>query len=78
MIEFNRDDKRILVSHLRYIEDIKKEAEESVKKEKVVEKDKTRQAVKKQQSTVEKSTMGELEGLAQLKEQLNQGTSTEE
>ena len=48
VIEFNRDDKRILVSHLRYIEDIKKEAEESVKKEKVVEKDKTRQAVKKQ------------------------------
>ena len=78
VIEFNRDDKRILVSHLRYIEDIKKEAEESVKKEKVVEKDKTRQAVKKQQSTVEKSTMGELEGLAQLKEQLNQGSSSEE
>ncbi len=78
VIEFNRDDKRIIVSHLRYIEDIKKEAEESVKKEKVVEKDKTRQAVKKQQSTVEKSTMGELEGLAQLKEQLNQGTSSEE
>jgi len=78
VIEFNRDDKRILVSHLRYIEDIKKEAEESVKKEKVVEKDKTRQAVKKQQSTVEKSTMGELEGLAQLKEQLNQGSSAEE
>lgn len=78
VIEFNRDDKRILVSHLRYIEDIKKEAEESVKKEKVVEKDKTRQAVKKQQGTVEKSTMGELEGLAQLKEQLNQGSSSEE
>ena len=78
VIEFNRDDKRILVSHLRQIEDINKEAEESVKKEKVLEKDKTRQAVKKQQSTVEKSTMGELEGLAQLKEQLNQGTSTEE
>ncbi|MFN5788682.1 MAG: 30S ribosomal protein S1, partial [Bacteroidota bacterium] len=35
VIEFNRDDKRILVSHLRYIEDIKKEAEESVMKEKV-------------------------------------------
>jgi small subunit ribosomal protein S1 len=78
VIEFNRDDKRILVSHLRYIEDIKKEAEESVKKEKVVEKDKTRQAVKKQQSSVEKTTLGELEGLAQLKEQLNQGSSTEE
>jgi small subunit ribosomal protein S1 len=78
VIEFNRDDKRILVSHLRYLEDIKKEAEEAVKKEKVVEKDKTRAAVKKQQSTVEKTTLGELEGLAQLKEQLNQGTPTEE
>ncbi len=78
VIEFNRDDKRILVSHLRYIEDIKKEAEESVKKEKAVEKDKTRQAVKKQQSSVEKTTLGELEGLAQLKEQLNQDSSAEE
>ena len=78
VIEFNRDDKRILVSHLRYIEDIKKEAEESVKREKAVEKDKTRQAVKKQQSSVEKTTLGELEGLAQLKEQLNQDSSAEE
>ena len=78
VIEFNRDDKRILVSHLRYIEDIKKEAEEAVKKEKAVEKDKTRQAVKKQQSSVEKTTLGELEGLAQLKEQLNQDSSAEE
>lgn len=77
VIEFNRDDKRILVSHLRYIEDIKKEAEESVKKEKMVEKDKTRQAVKKQQSSVEKTTLGELEGLAQLKDQLNKGTAEE-
>jgi len=77
VIEFNRDDKRILVSHLRYIEDIKKEAEELVKKEKMVEKDKTRQAVKKQQSTVEKTTLGELEGLAQLKDQLNKGNAEE-
>jgi len=72
VIEFNRDDKRILVSHTRYLEDIRKEADDSVRKEKQVDKEKTRQAVKKQQSTVEKTTMGELEGLAQLKEQLGQ------
>ena len=34
VIEFNRDDKRILVSHMRYLEDIRREADESVKKEK--------------------------------------------
>src|SRR6187431_237949 len=30
VIEFNRDDKRIMVSHLRYLEDIQREAEEVV------------------------------------------------
>jgi small subunit ribosomal protein S1 len=28
VIEFNRDDKRIIVSHARYLEDIKKEADD--------------------------------------------------
>ena len=33
VIEFNRDDKRIMVSHLRYLEDIQREAEDVVKDE---------------------------------------------
>ncbi|MFM9951612.1 MAG: 30S ribosomal protein S1 [Saprospiraceae bacterium] len=70
VIEFNRDDKRILVSHLRYIEDIRREADESVKREKDDERVQTRTAVKKQQSTIEKSTLGDLDIFSQLKEQL--------
>lgn len=69
VIEFNRDDKRILVSHLRYLEDIRREADEQVKKERAAERDQTRSAVKKQQSSVEKSTLGDLDVFSQLKEQ---------
>ncbi|NUO02675.1 MAG: 30S ribosomal protein S1 [Saprospiraceae bacterium] len=70
VIEFNRDDKRILVSHLRYIEDIRREADEVVKREKDDERTQTRTAVKKQQSSIEKSTLGDLDIFSQLKEQL--------
>ena len=73
VIEFNRDDKRILVSHLRYLEDIRREAEEEVRKEKQEERKKTRQAVKKTQANVEKSTLGDLDVFSQLKEQLKEG-----
>ena len=70
VIEFNRDDKRIMVSHLRYLEDIKREADESVKQEKRQEKDRTRKAVKKQQSKLERSTLGEMDAFAALRQQL--------
>lgn len=70
VIEFNRDDKRILVSHLRYLEDIKRESEDGEKTEKRKEKDETRKAVKKTQSKVEKTTLGELDVFSQIKAQM--------
>ena len=70
VIEFNRDDKRILVSHLRYLDDIRREAETEVRREKQEERKQTRKAVKKQQSSVEKSTLGDLDAFNQLKDQL--------
>ena len=73
VIEFNRDDKRILVSHLRYLEDIRREADEAVRKEKDEEKQQTRSAVKKTQDNVERSTLGDLDVFSQLKEQLEGG-----
>lgn len=72
VIEFNRDDKRILVSHLRYLEDIRREADEVVKKEKDAERKVTRTAIKKTQDSIERTTLGDLDGLAQLKEQFGQ------
>lgn len=72
VIEFNRDDKRIMVSHLRYLEDIRKEADESVKQTKDTEEKEVRQAVKKQQAKVEKSTLGDLGIFDDLKDQLKE------
>ncbi len=77
VIEFNRDDKRILVSHLRYREDIEREAEQEVRKEKQEERKRTSRAVKKTQASVEKSTLGDLAAFSELKEQL-QGEPGEE
>lgn len=70
VIEFNRDDKRILVSHLRYLEDIRREADETVRQEKDQEREVTRKAIKKTQSNVEKSTLGDLDVFSELKERL--------
>lgn len=71
VIEFNRDDKRILVSHTRYLEDINKEAEDEVRKEKRVETDRVRKTVKATQDSVKASTLGELDVFSQLKEQMS-------
>lgn len=70
VLEFNRDDKRILVSHLRYLQDIKREADDKVKQEKQKDRDQTRKTIKKQSSSIERSTMGELDAFSQLKDQL--------
>jgi small subunit ribosomal protein S1 len=73
VIEFNRDDKRILVSHLRYLEDIRREADQEVRRERQKERKQTKKAAKKQQSSVERTTMGDLSSLQQLREQLQEG-----
>lgn len=71
VIEFNRDDKRIMVSHLRYLEDIRREADEQVRKERTAERNETRSAIKKTQSNIERETLGDLDVFSQLKEQLS-------
>jgi small subunit ribosomal protein S1 len=70
VIEFNRDDKRIMVSHMRYLEDIRKEADDQVKKEKDVERQETTKAVKATQEKIERTTLGDMAEFAALKEQL--------
>lgn len=71
VIEFNRDDKRIIVSHSRYLDDIRREADEAVKKEKNQEVEETRTAVKRQQSKVEKDTLGDLDVFSELKDMID-------
>jgi small subunit ribosomal protein S1 len=70
VIEFNRDDKRIIVSHSRYLEDIRKEADQMVEAEKNKEKEEVKKTIKATQSKVELSTFGDIEGFSELKEQM--------
>jgi len=70
VIEFDRNEKRILVSHTRIWEQAKAQEQESAKKEAKAESDKTRKTVKTIQNKVEKATLGDLSALAELKEKL--------
>ncbi len=69
VIEFNRDDRRILVSHTRYLEDLKYKAESAMRTEKAKEEGENQAAVTEVQKKVEKETLGDLSVLAQLREQ---------
>lgn len=71
VIEFNRDDKRIIVSHTRYLEDIRKEADELLETEKSKEREEIKKSVKATQSKVEHSTLADIEGFSELQEQMS-------
>ncbi|MES1215072.1 MAG: 30S ribosomal protein S1 [Bacteroidota bacterium] len=77
VIEFDRNEKRIVVSHTRIWEQGKVEEAEAAKKEARVEADKTKKAVKNVQAKVEKSTLGDLGVLAELKKKMESGSSEE-
>ncbi|MHB1921655.1 MAG: 30S ribosomal protein S1 [Chitinophagaceae bacterium] len=72
IIEFDRNEKRILVSHTRVWEQKVQEDKEVANKEKRVETEKTKKAVKNIQSKVEKTTLGDLGVLAEIKEKMKQ------
>ncbi len=71
VIEFNRNDKRILVSHARIWEEVRNEAIEGEKKEKKAERESTAKTVKNLQKSVEKATLGDLSALSDLKEKMD-------
>ena len=72
VIEFDRNEKRIVVSHARIWEQNIVEEKEAAKKEAKVESEKTKKAVKTIQAKVEKSTLGDLGALAEIKAKLNE------
>ncbi len=71
VIEFDRSDKRIVLSHTRLWEQEREEEKQVQQKEKKAEFDSTKKAVKNIQSKVEKSTLGDLSALADLKAKLD-------
>jgi small subunit ribosomal protein S1 len=70
VLEFNRNDKRILLSHARIWEDAKRETTETVKTEKKQEAATATKKVKEIQKSIEKSTLGDLSALSNLKEKM--------
>jgi small subunit ribosomal protein S1 len=77
VIEFNRDDKRILVSHLRFYNDLKKDAEDKEKNDKRKQEKDVQDEIKKTQNKVEKSTLGDLDVFSELKEQMREDETKE-
>ena len=77
VIEFNRDDKRIIVSHRRYLDDIRRDAKESVQKEKDEEQGRIDKTIKSQRSKIEGTTLGELGVFSELKSQFEDSERAE-
>ncbi len=78
VIEFNRDDKRIIVSHTRYLQDIRKEADALIEGEKEKEEKEIKKTIKNTQAKIELSTFGDIEGFSELKEQMAQNAEQAE
>ncbi|WP_262249241.1 30S ribosomal protein S1 [Parapedobacter soli] len=70
IIEFNKDNKRVVISHSRIWEDQRAEARMEDFNNRKKEAKAASTAVKKVKESVEKSTLGDLDVLAQLKQQL--------
>ncbi|MBB4037991.1 small subunit ribosomal protein S1 [Dysgonomonas hofstadii] len=73
VIEFNKDSKRIIVSHSRTFEDERPEAKEATGEKKAKRSAKKDNDTVVQSSNMEKTTLGDIEELAALKEKLSGG-----
>jgi len=73
VIEFDRNEKRIVLSHSRIWEQVIADEKEAVVKEKKADAAKTKKAVKDIQGKVEKTTLGDLGVLAELKKKMEGG-----
>ncbi len=67
VIEFNKASKRIILSHSRVFEDVKKAADDTQKAEQAKT---TKKGVKKLKDNLEKTTLGDISSLQALKDQM--------
>jgi small subunit ribosomal protein S1 len=71
VIEFSKESKRIVVSHARLHEEVKEEARKVEKSNKAAESDDTKKAVKKMKDNQEKTTLGDISALSDLKNKMD-------
>ena len=70
MIEFNKDSKRIILSHSRIFEDEARAEKAAARKAKNTVRKAAEEAPALQQPSIEKTTLGDLEALAELRDKL--------
>ncbi len=70
VIEFDRNDKRILVSHARFLNDKMADDRKDRTEQRKKDEKKGKTALKNVQKNIEKTTLGELDVLSQLKEKM--------
>ena len=71
VIEFSKDAKRIVVSHARLHEEVKEEAKKADKAAKKADYEEAKKAVKKVKDNVEKTTLGDISALSDLKDKMD-------
>lgn len=70
VIEFSKESKRIVVSHARLHEEVKEEARRADKASKKADFEESKKAVKKVKDSQEKTTLGDISALSDLKDKL--------
>ncbi len=78
VIEFSKDSKKIVVSHARTWQDASAEERAAAENEEAKKERNTKKTVKKINDTLEKTTLGDLDVLASLKEQIDEETKQSE
>ena len=71
VIEFSKEAKRIVVSHARLHEEVKEEAKRADKATKKADFEESKKAVKKVKDSQEKTTLGDISALSDLKDKLD-------
>ena len=77
VIEFSKATKRIMLSHSRIWDESKRAAEKAERAEKKAAAESASASVKKINANVEKTTLGDIAGLAELKAQMEQAENKE-
>src|SRR6185436_727205 len=71
VIEFSKEAKRIVVSHARLHEEVKEEARKTERAAKKADGDDAKKAVKKVKDSQEKTTLGDISVLSDLKDKMD-------
>ncbi len=76
VIEFNKESKKIIVSHSKVYQDLQHADKQAAVAEKRSQENTTQKAVKKMKDTMEKTTLGDIDVLANLKSNLEKSEKT--